>query len=114
MNYELQYITIKCQCAGGQSTMYAHVANGLAYHLTHHGKDRNGPHWTVTHIQSGYTLCTETLDFKSSDQCQSFITRVGGFCDWTVEKPTPSEDMKQAVRRIALECQAQAIYTPVF
>lgn len=115
MNYAHTTLTLACKHNGTtHCTIDAHVAeNGLAYHLAHYA-DHNGPFWSVTHVKSGHVLCNETTQFKNELQCQHFIECITNMGDWAQEKPAPSEDIKVAIRRIAMDCRASYIYTTVF
>lgn len=115
-DYEQKTITVASSAgsAYGPTMITAHVhACGLAYHKSYHGL-YCGPLWTVTHIKSGYTLCSEATQFKNEAQCKAFISRVANLGDWTQDKPVLSEDVKANVRRIATDCLAAYLYTQVF
>lgn len=106
--------TITIQTMFGPENVPAHVAsNGLAYH--HTSVNPNIPpdqlypdlanHWTVTHVESGYTINPWTYTFASAQQAEKFIGCVGRMVDWHAAKPKVNRRMKHFTRDLAQDIQ---------
>lgn len=117
ITYEEKEISLTTK--DGALSVVAQVAsNGLAYHCTQIREDTTkteyawlADRWTVTHVASGYSLCAETQRFESEQQCQDFINKVDGLCEWKRALPRPNRAVKQHINRLAMNCRGNSITT---
>lgn len=97
--------TLQIATTTGTHTINATIAsNGLAYHPTHHSEPDalDLSDWTVSHVASGYMLCSLTDRFRCSDDCRTFIESVGELTDWSAQEPALTDEIKLQVELKAL------------